>query len=115
MNTNYSKIRSSWNPDRIGNCLAAKHSCGRKPRARYFFAQRSGHKVSVRGARGKELYAVWFEKEVVQALVKDGFLEVTTVDACVRKYNVLTGELVSETWPTPPMGGLSRAAFALAA
>jgi len=114
-NFNCSRIRSSWNSDRIGSSVASKSRKEHVARKSYLYAQYRGNEVSVCGARGKAHFTLKFDRKVVSAIVRDDRLIVTTADECVRHYDVVTRKLVAEIWPTPPEGGSVVVAFSLAA
>ena len=115
MSNFYSHVHSSWNPDRVGSCVASKPHKQRATRKPYLYAQFSGNEVSVRNARGTARFQVTFDRKVISAVIRDGQLIVTTADDCVRHYDMMTHELISEIWPTPPTGGSRASAFQFAA
>lgn len=109
MRTNH--IHSSWSCDRIGSCVADKPHKIRATHKQRLCACYKGNEVKVITARGREVFSVTFDSKVVSAVIRDGSLEVQTADDCFRQYDVLTWQLVSEDWTTPPSGGCAASDY----
>ncbi len=87
-----SRVRSSFDPDRIAACLTKKPHTPHAAAKRYYYAEYTGNTVSVRWGKGHVKLERAFESKVAFAHYQDGMLEVDLDNGAHYVLDVASGK-----------------------